>query len=579
MQALLVEDDEITKLLLVRLMKKRGYSVTSVSSGEEALALLETQWFELAFLDLGLPGMSGLALCQQIRSMPRGDEICIIFGTGEDNMRLETMLATGADDYIGKPYQISQVEVRLAVAERRVQDIARRKQLENELIFLARHDPLTRLFNRWQLEEIIDHEASRSGSPGAPSSPCSLFLLDLDGFKATNDNHGHAVGDQLLIAVADALRDSLPVDASLVRYGGDEFVGIVPGIPPEYSVELSDKIFAALKSIELETGGEPVRASASMGWTTLRAGFTARQLLKEADQACYRAKSLGKNRAEVFVEFSETIAHLTDFTPVQQATNAVKTSSDDLLALWFQPVCDLGDGSIVFQEALLRFIGGPGQKPLRAELFLGEINQPRHFLSLDRFVSRKICRSLADEPSLTASIHIHAASICDWKFAEELLREVDRHGIDPRRLILEITETTPLMDLLLTEAIVAKLASNGIRCAVDDLGSGFSSIHLLRNIDFPFVKIDGQLVRQSGRIGKDRFFLQSLQILSQGLGFAMVAEQIETQAQLDGVRKFGITLGQGYLIGHPRAKPYQQEEIPHVFPAAAATAGGASHFS
>lgn len=562
MQALLVEDDEITKLLLVRLMKKRGYKVASVSSGEEALALLEQQWFEIAFLDLGLPGMSGLALCQQIRAMPRGDEICIIFGTGEENMRLETMLATGADDYIGKPYQISQIEVRLAVAERRVHDITRRKQLENELTFLARHDPLTRLFNRWQLEEIIEAEATRTGFPG---TPCSLFLLDLDGFKNINDNYGHAVGDQLLVAVADTLRDSLPDDASLVRYGGDEFVGIIPGVAPENSAELSNKIFASLQNVELQTDEQPVRPSASIGWTTLRTGPSARQLLKEADQACYRAKSLGKNRAEVFVEFSETLAHLTDYTPTQQAAAAVKNKSEDQLALWFQPVCDLRDGTIIFQEALLRYISGPDQKPLRAELFLGEINQPRHFLSLDRFVSHKICQRLAREPDLTASINIHGSSICEWKFAEELLREVDKAHIDPQRLILEITETTPMMDLLLTEAIVTKLANHGIRCAVDDLGSGFSSIHLLRNIDFPLVKIDGQLVRQSGRIGKDHYFLRSLQILSSGLGFTMVAEQIETQEQLDGMRKFGVIFGQGYLLGHPRAQAYQQEEIPKLF--------------
>jgi EAL domain-containing protein (putative c-di-GMP-specific phosphodiesterase class I) len=264
---------------------------------------------------------------------------------------------------------------------------------------------------------------------------------------------------------------------------------------------------------------------------------------------------------------------------VQQATNAVKKSKDDQLALWFQPVCDLRDGGIVFQEALLRFIGGPGQKPLRAELFLGEINQPRHFLSLDRFVSRKICRSLSDQPDLTASINIHAASICDWKFAEELLREVDKSGIDPQRLILEITETTPLMDLLLTEAIVSKLAENGIRCAVDDLGSGFSSIHLLRNINFPFVKIDGQLVRQSGRIGKDRYFLESLQILSTGLGFAMVAEQLETEAQLRGVREFGVGLGQGYLLGHPRAQPYHQTEIPDLFEKSSPTSQPSSNLN
>jgi diguanylate cyclase (GGDEF)-like protein len=560
-EALLVEDDRITQLLITKVMKSRGYQVTAVASAEEALTILETQWFPLAFMDLGLPGMSGLSLSQKIRELPRGDSIYIIFGTGEEKLKLEAMLAAGADDYIGKPYTLSQIEIRLAVAEKRVREIARRTHLENELIFLARHDPLTRLNNRWQLEELIEAEIGNTATAPGESS---LLVLDLDQFKSINDRFGHQVGDNLLTAVADALRASVPEDAELIRFGGDEFVAILPGIPPAVSQEVTDRIANNLSAIEIASGGEKIRPQASMGVTLLRAGVPTQQLIKEADLACYRAKSLGKNRAEVFVDFSGGLIPTKE--PGERVASALRQRRTEELELWFQPVCDLQTGVIFFQESLLRFVGSGGQSPIQAELFLSQINDSAHLRSLDRFVSRKICQILSLYPDLIASFNVHAFSISEWSFAEQLLSELDRLKVEGSRLVVEITELQPINDIALAEGIIVRLAERGIRCAIDDMGSGYSSMHVLRHLSVDFVKIDGRVMRKTGRRGMDDCFLRSLQVLAEGLNFGLVGEHIQSPAELATAREHGIQYGQGYYIGRPRREPYRQEEIdPTIF--------------
>ena len=561
MDTLLVEDDRITQILIMKVMKRRGYRVTAVTSAEEALTLLETQWFPLAFMDLGLPGMSGLALSQKIRELPRGDSIYIIFGTGEEKLKLEAMLAAGADDYIGKPYSLSQIEIRLAVAEKRVREIARRTHLENEMSFLARHDPLTRLNNRWQLETLIELEISRSASSTEESS---LLVLDLDQFKSINDRFGHQVGDNLLTCVADALRLAVPGDAELIRFGGDEFVAILPGIAPSQSHEITDRIAQNLADIAIPCGEETIRPQASMGVTLLRAGVPTQQLIKEADVACYRAKSLGKNRAEVFVEFSSGLLRTAapPREPGERVTAALRQRKTDELELWFQPVCDLQTGEIFFQESLLRFVGSGGQSPIQAELFLSQINDSAHLRSLDRFVSRKICQILADHPDLVASFNVHAFSIAEWSFCEQLIAELDRLSVDGRRLIVEITELQPINDIALAEGILSKLAERGVRSAIDDMGSGYSSMHVLRHLSVDFVKIDGRVMRKTGRRGMDDCFLRSLRVLADGLGFDLIGEHMQSPAELATAREHRIRYGQGYLIGAPRREPYHAGEIP-----------------
>lgn len=557
MNVLLVEDDEIIQLMLVKVMEKRGHVVTRMATAEDALVCLKDNWFPLAFLDLGLPGMGGLDLSKSIRKLPRGDLTYIIVGTGEvGNHKLESILDAGADDYIGKPYKWSALEVRLAVAEKRVEEIEARSRLEAELTFLAKHDPLTRLWNRWQLDDAIQ---SALVNPKKSEVEGSLLLLDLDHFKEVNDACGHAVGDRLLVEVAGCLTSSLPQDSQIIRFGGDEFVAVLPHHPTSEALDITNRLAESISALDLPDVPDMIRPSASMGITSLRQGVEPRDLLKEADLACYRAKSLGKNRAEVFVRFNEKL--LTPRSHSRQNRNQPGVREEDELELWFQPICDLQTGEILFQESLLRFLSSRGQNPIQATMFMSQMNDRAYVRALDRFVIHEICNSLREYPHLTASININAISITDWSFAESLIFLLDEHNISGRRLYLEVTETQGIQDLPLAQSIIRRLLDRGVRCALDDLGAGFSSIMALKTLPIDLVKVDGSLIRNLPEESFNQTFMNALHVFSVGVGFRTIAERLEKKEELEAARALGVNYGQGFLIGRPRKEPYLQEEI------------------
>lgn len=540
-------------------MARRGHRVVSTNSAESALRTLSQQWFPLIFLDLGLPGMGGLEFCRKVRSLEDGDLVYIIVGTGETGSeKLAEILRAGADDYIAKPYLRGLLEVRLAVAEKHVRQIEQRAKLEKELLFLAKHDPLTRLWNRWQLNEVITRALQQNQEENVEGS---LLLLDLDHFKDVNDTCGHQVGDQLLQTVASSLQQNFPTDSWLIRFGGDEFVAVLPRTPVFAAVEKARRVAEQISQIDFPNLPDVVRPSCSIGITALHHNCSTQELLKEADMACYRAKSLGKNRVEVYVRFDEALLEPKPVVRKIKKPEAEIVENDDL-ELWFQPVCNLQNGQIFYQEALMRFVSARTKNPIQASLFMSQLTDHSNSRALDRFVIHEIIHHLVKNPTLVASVNISAMSVTEWAFAELIIQLLDKYQIAPGRLFLEITETHSISDLSLAKTILNRLSNRGVQCMLDDLGAGFSSIVILKSLPIQIVKIDGSLIEDSHQEGFNRVFLDALEVFSRGVGFVTVAERIETIEELQTARTHGIQFGQGYLIAKPRKVPYQNHEIP-----------------
>jgi diguanylate cyclase (GGDEF)-like protein len=556
---LLVEDDQIIARFLTRFLARFNYEVVSVQSAELALEKLSEQFFPLAFLDINLPGMNGLELCREIRHLPEGEHCYIIVGTGEAGPdQLQNILNQGADDYIPKPYQPSELSIRMAVAGKRVAGIKALREAQSELNFLASHDPLTRLLNRRQLEPSISaaREIEAKGQ-----SRSTLLLLDLDHFKEVNDICGHHMGDRILQEVAGILREVLPGDAAIIRYGGDEFVGVLPGVAPTQAVEFSEKILARLNNLEIPEIPSLLKPGASIGIAWINPDFPPEEIFKHADAACYRAKSQGKNRAEVYVEFDARLLH-TDHSRKRQEDARIETVGGNYLRLFFQPVCDLQSGKLMFQESLLRFFGSPQNDAIQAAMFLSQINDRTYVRSIDHFVAEEVFLHLAETPHLTASINISAVSIADWSFTENLRRLLERYQIEGTRLILEITETQVIKDLQMAKVVVQRIHELGIRIALDDFGTGFSSITSLRELQVDVVKLHGEMTRNVMHESFNQVMFEALTVMSRGIGFQTVAERIETLEEMEFARDQGIHLGQGYLLGRPRETPYHQSDIP-----------------
>lgn len=555
MEILLVEDDPVSRRVLELRLSRRGHSVDCVGSAEAALDKLSHKTYPMIFLDIGLPGMDGLEMNRRVRANDTDPPTYVLVGTGETGEgRLAEILDAGADDYVAKPYQQSILDTRLAVAEKSIETLREQSRLRRELTFLAAHDPLTGLYNRRQIDAIL-RESVESGESTV------LMQLDLDHFKQINDTFGHQVGDEHLVEISELMRDTLPDSTRLVRLGGDEFVAVVPGATIKEVTHDAEALIERIQNIKIDNGSVSVRSGASIGITLVRSDVLFADLLREADAACYRAKSLGKNCAQVYVPFNSDL--------FGEAGSADKAAADsDRLELWFQPVCRLSNGTICFHEALLRFVPGAGNPAVDAAMFMAEIYRTENAAALDRFVIREICKALARHPSLTASINISASSICDWDIYKYIERHLAMSGVDGHRLILEVTENRDIPDLPLARSVIDQLSAIGVRAALDDLGAGFTSITTLKHLPIGLVKVDGELVRNLSNDPFNRAFIEALGKLAHGLNFETVAERIETEAEWEETKKLGITYGQGHLLGVARREPYVESELgnAHMFP-------------
>lgn len=555
MDVLIVEDDPPTRALVSRIVAARGHDVTACSSGEEALDLLQSNFFPLLFLDINLPGLSGLDVSRHVRRMAGGDRCYILVGTGHAEAKeLRGILDAGANDYISKPYQKDLLDVRLTVAEAQVRDIQSCKQLEAELRFMASHDPLTRLMNRSQLDRAINH-ARKAVAPGKPQT---LMFVDLDNFKAVNDNIGHEAGDELLVAVADLLRTSVREGDVVIRHGGDEFVVILSSCSLGDAVNRGTQLLDCIQRLDFPWLKSSVQPAASIGICEIKPSKDVDSLMKEVDIACYQAKSRGRNRVELF---TEELLELRPPVDASEEEERFLTTEGNTLELWFQPVCDAMTGQIRFHEALLRWIRDGETQILTAGMFIASLSRARGGLDVDRFVLRKACENIRRQPGLQLSINLHASSICDSSFAGFVEEILNATGIDGGSLVLEVTETEAITNLSQASSILRRLREMGCRTALDDFGAGFSSLNYLKHLPVDIVKIDGQFIQDLPHDPFNQSALRAILALTREIGLRTVAERVETMPELEMSRRLGVDYLQGYYVARPRREPFTDAEI------------------
>jgi len=291
MKALIVEDDPDIRSLLGSFLSTRGHEVTTVGDAEAGQDLLETNEFPLVILDWALPGMDGVQLCRWLRTTPKGDSSFVLLTTGrEEAGTLPAVLDAGANDFLPKPFTIDSLNVRMAVAERQVEEIRKRKRAEQQLAHQALHDPLTDLPNRALLRDRLQQAIARADRS---RRPFALFVMDLDGFKDVNDTYGHASGDELLIQVGARLRGAVRASDTVARVGGDEFALVLSEADAEGARSIAEKVLALFATPFLVDGNN-VSVGASVGIALYPAhGPSPDALMRSADSAMYRAKRDG----------------------------------------------------------------------------------------------------------------------------------------------------------------------------------------------------------------------------------------------------------------------------------------------
>ncbi|UQX88434.1 EAL domain-containing protein [Jatrophihabitans telluris] len=452
----------------------------------------------------------------------------------------------------GPPELIADTELRAAVAQIAT-DLAHVAQRERtvQLTLRALTDPLTGLANRRSvLETLRTRMDSRAGDVTG-----ALLFLDLDRFKNVNDSLGHAVGDQVLKAVAARLTSLLRPGDQLARMGGDEFVVLCsPDVSgAESAAAVAGRLVDGLHE-PFSVNSTAVYLGASIGIALLRAGISADTALRQADIAMYRAKDGGGNRAAVFDSDMDRRfrRRLDTDSALHQAIG-----TDQLLA-HFQPIVDPGDRSVLGFEALIRW-NRPGHGLVQPDEFIPLAQENGLIVAIGRQMLRSACQALIEWTATTeslracyVSVNVAAAELHD-DYHDRVLQILDETGLPPERLVLEITESALLTDIDRTRQILEKLRVAGVRVALDDFGTGYSSLSYLRQLPVDIIKIDRSFIGPLTTTPRAAALLDVVLNLAEALELSVVAEGVETAEQAAALDLRGCRSVQGYHFGRPVA--------------------------
>jgi diguanylate cyclase (GGDEF)-like protein/PAS domain S-box-containing protein len=428
-------------------------------------------------------------------------------------------------------------------------DVTERKQLEQRLQHEAAHDPLTGLPNRNRLLEHLNHELARSAR--TPLRVAVLFL-DVDRFKNLNDAMGHAGGDELLVAFAKRLSGVLRRGDLASRTGGDEFVVVCTDLHhPVEAEHVADRIQRTLAT-PFDIHDRQIFVTVSIGIAVAGDSSTAADLLRDADLAAYRAKDRGRNRYEVFDEKlrAATAAALETETDLHRALEGAQ------LLLLYQPILDLRTLETVGFEALLRW-QHPTRGLLTPEHFLSEAEASGLIVPIGRRVVALACSTIATIPperDLMVAINLSPRELSQADLVEHLAWSLAETDIPPGRLCLDVTESALFEDAPTARSALDALHELGVLIAIDDFGSGFSSLRHLRRLPIDILKIDESFMSELGGEAGDTI-VGSIISLARGLGIEVIAEGISTLDQWDRLVALGCTRGQGYAFCEPLPLP------------------------
>ena len=419
-------------------------------------------------------------------------------------------------------------------------DVTAVRRSDERIAYLARHDSLTNLPNRALFQDALVEACGRL-------APFALLCLDLDGFKAVNDTLGHAIGDRLLIAVADRLRSCLREGDIVARLGGDEFAVLQKGGDEAASAALAQRLIEAVAA-PYEFGGILAGVGLSIGVALPQdTGITVEELLKGADLALYHSKAAGRG---VWHRFEPGMALRAQARHALQAELRHAIGHGELI-LDFQPIVDLSSGDVTGAEALVRWLH-PARGRIPPADFIPAAEESGLIIALGEWVLRSACQEAASWAGLPrVAVNLSPVQFRDPGLLTLIDRVLDETGLPGWRLELEITESVFLDALDTTVACLHALRARGIHIALDDFGTGYSSLSYLRSFPFDRVKIDQSFIRDLGVDKEATAIIQAIVGMADSLGMRTTAEGVETRSQAKLLQLTGCSQVQGYLFGRP----------------------------
>jgi diguanylate cyclase (GGDEF)-like protein/PAS domain S-box-containing protein len=436
-----------------------------------------------------------------------------------------------------------------------VRDASERDRIEDRLRELSDTDPLTGLANRRRLEADAERELARAARYGGGA----LLILGLDNFKRINEAFGYRHGDELLREIGAVITERIRETDVAARLSGDTFAVVLTEVSVERARSIGDDMLQMLGGHRFEPEGSPVMVAASGGVIGLADGpADVSEALSWAELAMRRAKAMGGGRIVAFEDslLPERESGMTWSERIRAALDS------DAFVPHFQPILELSSGSVNSWEVLIRMLGEEGEV-IGPDSFVPTAERYGLIQELDRWVVRNAIAAMRahDERGLSLEINLSGKSIGDPEMLSAIRSEIEASGVDPRRLVFEVTETAAIANLEQAARFGRELLDLGCGFALDDFGTGFASFYYLKRLPLTHLKIDGDFIRGLASSPVDQLVVKAIVEIADGMGLETIAEYVEDAATIELLREFGVDYCQGFEIGRPAA-PQPPDLVP-----------------
>jgi diguanylate cyclase (GGDEF)-like protein len=549
---LLVEDNQGDARLLREMFDEAGehaivlHHVDTLALAEQQLAANE---FDLVLLDLGLPDGQGLDAVRRAHAASPAAPLVVLTGLDDEHLAAEA-LQQGAQDYLIK----GEIEtrgllraLRYAVERKSCEETARR--LTQEMTHCAEHDFLTGLPNRVLLSDRIGVAISFAERHNRKAA---LLFLDLDGFKHVNDSLGHPIGDKLLQSVAARLLSCVRSCDTVSRQGGDEFVVLLSEVEhAEDAAVIARRMLKAVKEAHA-IDGRDLHVTTSIGLSVYPDdGLDAAALLKTADTAMYQAKDMGRDTYRFFAPVMNSRA--VERQAIEEGLRRALERQE--FALHYQPKICLRTGAIIGAEALLRWVH-PVRGVVPPDQFIPVAEDCGLIRPIGEWVLHNACaqaRAWQDAGLSfgTMAVNVSAVQFMDESFFERLMRMLDETRLDPKLLELELTESVLMKRVEPTACLLQSLREQGVQIAIDDFGTGYSSLSYLQKFPVDILKIDQSFVQKIGCADGGGTLVTAVIDMARALKIKVIAEGVETLAQIEFLTGLKCDEAQGYYFCTP----------------------------
>jgi diguanylate cyclase (GGDEF)-like protein len=585
-QILVVDDMPENLRLLADVLTARQYRVRCAKSATLALRGIQAALPNLILLDIDMPDMSGYDLCRQLKSNAVTREIPVIFLSALDDV-LDKVKAfeVGGADYVRKPFHIEELVARIqhqlnlqaatieiqrlnCLLEQRVQqrtaeleatnldlkrEISERQKAEEKLLYDALHDSLTQLPNRVLFMERVENALRHTRRH--PSYKFAVLFIDLDRFKIVNDSLGHAVGDQLLVAIARQVETCLREADTVARLGGDEFTVLLEDIEDiGDAVQIAERIQDSIKS-HFCLEGHRIFTSASIGIAVGSAQYEKMEdILRDADIAMYRAKEMGRSCHAIFDQdmYYQTLRLLHLESDLRQALE------HEEFLLHYQPIVSLTTGKLSGFEALVRW-EHPKQGFVSPVEFIPLAEDTGLIVPLGEWVLRQACWQMRQwqleypeaARELKLSVNLAGKQLQESNLVEKIDEILVQTKLPGESLRLELTESTLMERTEEMIRVLQEIRDRRIQLSIDDFGTGYSSLSYLHRFPVTTLKIDRSFVSNMSTDPDNFEIVRTVIALAHTLSMEVVAEGVETLEQSIQLRSLGCELSQGYLFSRP----------------------------